>query len=69
MDLPAATLGWCKKLAQLIATFSSQKVNYSELTGNGGDVISLENQVPDGPRERGNSNFTCLGGCGGTRQR
>lgn len=41
-ELAAATLGWCKKLAQLIATFSSQKVNDQN--------PMLSGSLPDGQR-------------------
>ena len=41
-EMPAATLGWCKKLAQLIATFSSQKVNEQS--------PMLSGSLPDGQR-------------------
>lgn len=41
-DLPTATLGWCKKLAQLIATFSSQKINEQ--------TPMLSGSLPDGQR-------------------
>jgi len=42
LELPATTLGWCKKLAQLIATFSSQKVNEQN--------PMLSGSLPDGQR-------------------
>jgi type IV secretion system protein VirB11 len=42
LDLPPATLGWCRKLAQLIATFSSQKVNEQS--------PMLSGSLPDGER-------------------
>ena len=41
-ELPAATLGWCRKLALLIATFSSQKVNEQN--------PMLSGSLPDGQR-------------------
>jgi type IV secretion system protein VirB11 len=42
VELPTTTLGWCKKLAQLIATFSSQKVNEQN--------PMLSGSLPDGER-------------------
>jgi type IV secretion system protein VirB11 len=41
-DMPAVTLAWCKKLAQLIATFSAQKVNEKDPL--------LSGSLPDGER-------------------
>lgn len=41
-DVPAASLAWCKKLAQLTATFSAQKINEKEPI--------LSGTLPDGER-------------------
>ena len=41
-ELPAAHLGWCRKLAQLVATFSAQKINEQ--------CPMLSGSLPDGER-------------------
>jgi type IV secretion system protein VirB11 len=41
-ELPAAHLGWCRKLAQLVATFSAQKINEHN--------PMLSGSLPDGER-------------------